>query len=178
MLALHPADATTAFLARLYKEIPGLTLLSDPSLGRARLRSLLYRRPPGEMILLLGHGNDRGLFARVDDGFRLLLDHSHVYCLRQHPLVGIWCHADEFARREGLHGLFTGMFISELEEAQAWGIHTDRDELDLENCRFAGRLRFLLNAGIPFPKIVSYLREMDHARSELTLFNYGNLTAL
>ena len=162
MLALHPADATTAFLARLYKETPGLTLLSDPSLGKARLRSLLYRRPPGEMILLLGHGNDRGLFARVDDGFRLLLDHSHVYCLRQHPLVGIWCHADEFARREGL----------------AWGIHTDRDELDLENCRFAGRLRFLLNAGIPFPKIVSYLREMDHARSELTLFNYGNLTAL
>ena len=44
-----------------------------------------------------------------------------AYCLRRHPVIGIWCHANLFAERFRLHDLFSGMVISEMEEAHAYG---------------------------------------------------------
>ena len=63
---------------------------------------------------MLGHGTEYGLIGHR----RLIIDSRLVYLLRQKPeSVFIWCNADEFVRRYQLKGFFTGMIISEYEEA-------------------------------------------------------------
>ncbi len=34
-------------------------------------------------------------------------------------IIGIWCHTDKFARKEGLRGLFSGMIISDIKERKS-----------------------------------------------------------
>ena len=81
--------------------------------------------------MLLGHGSDKGLSFRKDDSKdefdKVIVSHAHAYHLRKHGRnsVAVWCNADQFACAEGLHGLFTGMIISELSEAKCirWRRH-------------------------------------------------------
>lgn len=178
MLVIHPQDRTTAMLSALYQDRDDVRL-SDSPMSKAALNSLLYHTPARERILLLGHGSGKGLFWRPDDtadGFRLLLDHSHAYCLRKHGgnLLGMWCDADRFARTEGLHGLFTGMIVTEMSEAVSYGIPTSPEELARENTLLAVRLRRLLDEGVWLSDIPARIAELDNAHTPLTEFNYRN----
>ena len=100
----------------------------------------------------------------------------HAYHLRKHGgnMVAVWCNADQFARAEGLHGLFTGMIISELCEAQMYQVETTQEELDRETVRLARRLRTLLDEGIPLSEIPKRMLALDDVHSPLTIFNYSN----
>jgi len=134
-------------LSALYEGME--TKVLDESHSNADIRHALNRVAPSERIMLLGHGTDKGLFYRKDDtqdGFNgLVISHKHTYYLRKHSgnIIAVWCHADLFARAEGLHGLFTGMIISEKSEAAEYGIATTQEELDRENTKFAKRRRRL-----------------------------------
>lgn len=105
--------------------------------------------------MLLGHGSDKGLFFRADDSKdefdKIIVSHSHAYHLRKHGgnIVAVWCNADQFARAEGLHGLFTGMIVSELNEALLYQVKTTQEELNRENVKLARRLRALIDERIP-----------------------------
>lgn len=178
MLVIHPKDRTTAMLTALYEGTDAR--LIDQSRSNAEIKHLLNHVSSLERILLLGHGSDKGLFSREseDDGLfdRLLIGHSHAYYLRRHGgnTVGVWCNADLFARKEGLHGLFSGMIITEMEEAAAYGVETTRAELDVESVKLARRLRQLMDEEVPLSDIPARLLLMDDAHSKLTTFNYRN----
>ena len=178
MLVIHPEDRTTTMLTTLYEGVPGATVWRKRA-GSGEVRSLLHQVFPQEQIMLLGHGCDKGLYTRADDEQGLVFDsllvsHRHAWHLRRHGanLVGIWCHAVEFARSENLHGLFSGMLITEAAEAELYGVPTSEEELALENDRLFRRLRSLLDADVPLPEIPERLRAMDTVRSPLTVFNY------
>ena len=51
----------------------------------------------------------------------------------------IWCHADSFlGYHPGLPGFYTGMFISEVGEAEAYGVHgVSQEEVDISNRVFS-----------------------------------------
>lgn len=104
-------------LTALYEGTEAQVVRDERSSGE--VGHLLHHVSTQERILLLGHGSDKGLFFRRDDsreGFdRIIVGHPHAYYLRRHGgnLVGIWCHACLFAQAEGLHGLFSGMIVSE-----------------------------------------------------------------
>jgi len=153
----------------------------DESCSNADIRHALNRVAPSERIMLLGHGTDKGLFYRKDDtqdGFDgLVISHQHAYYLRKHSgnIIAVWCHADLFARAEGLHRLFTGMIISEMSEAAEYGIATTQEELDRENIKFAKRLRLLLDNSTPLSDIPPLFSGMDDAHTPLTDFNYHNI---
>ena len=178
MLVIHPEDQTTSMLKGLY-EGAVCTLISKP-LSRRDMRRLLRETEPNERVLLLGHGSANGLFHREDpssaqfDSF--IISHAHAYPLRKHGanLVGIWCHAADFARRERLQGLFSGMIISDMEEAQQYHVHTTQEELDRENIKLVERLRSLLDEGISLREIPQRMLELDDAHTPLTEFNYKN----
>ena len=122
MLVIHPSDRTTDFLRTLYEGREDVRLLTGKE-SRKELGSILFHLRPGERAMLLGHGTDAGLFRLEEDGeYRLYVGHTMAYALRKHPVIGIWCHADLFARKELLHGLFSGMIVSEMPEAQKYGI--------------------------------------------------------
>ncbi len=180
MLVIHPKDRTTAMLTALYDGMPDAQLLDCTLSGKA-IAHVLSHTPQSERIMLLGHGCDRGLFWREDDtkdGFdRIVVGHSHAYYLRRHGgiIVAVFCNADIFAKSEGLHGLYTGMIITEMSEAALYGIKTTQDELDRENDLFASRLRSLLDKEVPLHHIPLRMKEMDDARTPLTTFNYNNI---
>ena len=136
MLVIHPKDRTTAVLSLLYE---GLEVkLMDQSANSAQIKKILNHTSQQERIMLLGHGLDKGLLSRENDEQdvfeRLLVHHPHAYYLRKHcgNIVALWCNADLFARKEGLHGLFSGMIISELSEALLYEVDTTQEELDRE----------------------------------------------
>ncbi|MDD5970262.1 MAG: hypothetical protein PUC48_01010 [Paraprevotella sp.] len=178
MLVIHPKDKTTAMLSALYDGLEAQVV--DDNRSTKEMGHLLHHVSTQERIMLLGHGSDKGLFYRVDDskeGFdKIIVGHPHTYHLRKHGgnIVAVWCNADQFARAEGLHGLFTGMIVSELSEALLYQVETTQEELDRENVKLAMRLRSLLDARIPLSEIPKRMLAMDDVHSPLTTFNYKN----
>lgn len=88
--------------------------------------------------------------------------------------IGIWCHADKFARAEGLHGLFSGMIISEEQEAVEYGVMATQQEILKSNTIMFGHLRWLLDEDIPLCEIPQRIKNMDAERTSLSVFNYNN----
>lgn len=182
MLIIHPKDRTTAMLRTLYEGVEGARVL-DKHPGTKEVSHHLHHTAVGERVLLLGHGGELGLYDRDDDtvpGFdRLAVGRKHAFYLRKlRNTVAVFCHADRFARSLGLHGLFTGMIVSELEEADEYGVPTTAAELERETLLFAQRLRALLDADTPFCDIPQLMRQADKARTPLTTFNYQNIHCL
>lgn len=178
MLVIHPKDKTTSMLSALYDGQEAQVV--DGYRSTKDTERLLHHVSRQERIMLLGHGSDKGLFFRTDDskeGFdKIIVGHPHAYHLRRHGgnIVAVWCNADLFARAEGLHGLFTGMIVSELSEALLYNVATTQAELDQENVKLAMRLRTLLDERIPLGEIPKRMLEMDDVHSPLTTFNYRN----
>lgn len=178
MLVIHPKDKTTAMLSALYEGIEAQAV--DNYRSTNDIGHLLHHVPSQERIMLLGHGSDKGLFFREDDskdGFdKIIVGHPHAYHLRRHGgnIVAVWCNADRFACAEGLHGLFTGMIVSELSEALLYQVETTQEELDRENVKLARRLRTLLDENVLLSEIPKRMRAMDDVHSPLTAFNYNN----
>ena len=117
----------TAIFNRIYKNIhnTNVRVLFNPSREDVRheLHDYTYRR-----IVLIGHGDINGLYNSDWSGYTI--DNSFVSLLRGRNVVGIWCYATEFARRYGLSGFFTSMFISNVEEAIEHGF--DISDGDIE----------------------------------------------
>ena len=178
MLVIYPKDKTTAMLSALYEGLE-VQVVAD-NRPTKEVGHLMHHVSTQDRIMLLGHGSDKGLFYRADDskeGFdKIIVGHPHAYHLRKHGgnIVAVWCNADQFARAEGLHGLFTGMIVSELSEALLYQVETTQEELDRENVKLATRLRTLLDERIPLNKIPKRILAMDDAHSPLTTFNYKN----
>ncbi len=178
MLVIHPKDKTTAMLSALYDGLEAQVV--DGYRSTKEMGLLLHHVSTQKRIMLLGHGSDKGLFFRADDSKdefdKIIVGHSHAYHLRKHGgnIVAIWCNADQFARAEGLHGLFTGMIVSELNEALLYQVKTTQEELDRENVKLVRRLRALLDERIPLCEIPKRMLAMDDVRSPLTTFNYNN----
>lgn len=175
MIVIHPKDRTTQMLERIYEGVPCQKL--DTTLSKNQLRSLLYSAPSYEQIMLLGHGTEDGLFTREDDTkdeFTKLIDHSFSHILKKHNgrIFAIFCHAKDFAEKEHLHGLFSGMIISEMDEAESYGIPTTIEELDKENIKLAKNLRMLLDKKIPWCEIPRMIQSLDDSHTPLTEFNY------
>ncbi len=182
MLVIHPKDKTTAMLSALYDGL-GAQVVTDYR-STKETGHLLHHVSTQERIMLLGHGSDKGLFFRKDDSKnefdKIIVGHSHAYHLRRHGgnLVAVWCNADRFACAEGLHGLFSGMIITELCEAEQYGIKTSQEELNRENVKLSLRLRSLLIENTPLSEIPKLLLPMDDVHSPLTTFNYKNFAYL
>lgn len=179
MLVIHPTDNTTTVLSQLYKGTDSKVV--NQSVNRREIEHLLYHCPRRERIMLLGHGSDKGLFSRTDNTTpefdRIIVGHSHAYHLRRHGgnIIGIWCHADKFARKEGLHGLFSGMIISDKQEAEEYGIITLQHLIDEANGVMFAKLRELLDEEIPLHEIPERMKALnDKPSSWLTRFNYEN----
>ncbi|MCH5174532.1 MAG: hypothetical protein J1F40_01425 [Prevotellaceae bacterium] len=130
-----------------------------------------------DTIVMLGHGNEYGLFSKPSKNGkyeRFMITDRHVQFLWDKTCIGIWCHANQFAKRYGLHGLFSGMIISELQEAIEQGIPATEDEIYKERERFALRLKNCIEA-YSLEEIPARMKSLDDTQSELTRFNYSNL---
>jgi len=122
-------------------------------------------------LVVYGHGDPRGLYNMDWDGF--VLDVRHADLLRQRLIVGIWCHAGEFADICELHGFFTSMFISNARESRALGFTATEDEVADELRIFNERMNsFLCSDDIPMEEWPRILQDECHRTIPFVRYNY------
>ena len=174
MTVIHANDPTTRFLSLLYEQREDVSV----HITEADTNSAVQRAIRGDdTIMMLGHGTRFGLFSVPDKKGvfrRRLIDDRHVQFLRDKTCIGIWCHANQFADDYKLHGLFSGMIISELQETEEFSITTTKEEIDLEMVKFTQRLKDCIDR-YELKEIPMRMRDLDDVKSELTTFNYSNL---
>ena len=174
MTVIHANDPTTKVLSLLYQQREDVrTLITERNTSSDVQRAIRA----DDVIMMLGHGNEYGLFSKPDkkgDYRRFLITDRHVQFLRDKTCIGIWCYANKFAEKYKLHGLFSGMIISELQEAIDMGVPATRDEIDREMEKFTIRLKDCMDT-YGLEQIPLRMKESDDVQSALTKFNYGNL---
>mgnify|MGYP007056215837 CR=1 FL=1 len=174
MIVIHPQDPSTAFLTALYEGRSDVDARLDEQTPNSQLMKSLRG---ARNVMMLGHGYKDGLYAfPLSDSARLrrIINANHVQFLRDKTCIGIWCYASHFATRYHLRGLFSGMIISEMQEATQNGVPTTEYELEQESHKFAERLRFCLDH-YPLSEVPARFRLMDDVHSPLTEFNYQRL---
>ena len=175
MIVVHVSTLPdAASLDACYKGIEGLTVLINP--GHSMLKKVLKQNPSGT-VMFLGHGSQQGLFNSDMNGF--LVGPNDTYLLKERTVIGIWCYASEFADKYELHGFFTSMFISNLEEALMNSFHqTSEMEISKELDQFCEYINYLLKTKTPLEEWVSFLKEKANKEIPFVRFNYEALTYL
>lgn len=174
MTIIHANDPTTKALSHLYERREGISALINETSTNADVQNAIRG---DSVIMMLGHGNEYGLFSKPNKKGkyeRFLITDRHVQFLRDKTCIGIWCHADRFAEKYGLQGLFSGMIISENQEAADLNIQTTKEEIDREMTKFACRLRDCIDR-YDLQEIPQRMKQLDDVQSELTKFNYSRL---
>ena len=141
-LIIHPEDPSTTFLNPIYADIPNKTLVQSNS-SKSKIYYLIAEH---DRILMMGHGCHDGLLAVGKFEYEVRDLFSPYHCVVDREAVDllstkkdslfIWCHADVFLQENpGPRGFYTGMFISEVREAEAYGIHGVSQEVVDESNR-------------------------------------------
>ena len=174
MTVIHATDPTTQVLSLLYQQREDVRMCITERNTSSDVQRAIRA---DDVIMMLGHGNEYGLFSKPDkngDYRRFLITDRHVQFLRDKACIGIWCYANKFAEKYNLHGLFSGMIISELHEAIDLGVPATKDEIDKEMEKFTIRLRDCMEK-FGLEQTPLRMKELDDVQSALTKFNYGNL---
>jgi len=174
MIVIHANDPTTKVLSLLYQQREDLKMLVTERHCSSDVQRAIRS---DSVVMMLGHGNEYGLFSKPNKYGkfeRFMITDRHVQFLRDKTCIGLWCHANLFAERYGLHGLFSGMIISELQEAIDYNIAATKEEIDREMLTFTLRLKDCIEK-FGLKETPLRMRDLDDLKSELTTFNYNNL---
>jgi len=178
-LVVHPADPTTTFLSRIYAHLNDKTVVTG-GISKSGLRNLIESH---DKLLFLGHGSPYGLLSKgqfPEAGLYIVDDLMASLIKNKSNSIFIWCYADQFVRRHGLSGLCTGMFISELGEANYWGFENINQVLiDQSNCRFASVMSKYMHMPLEllFYKLL-YQYELLSRSNQIARFNLERLSLL
>ena len=136
-LVIHPKDPTTDFLKPIYQALPDTTVV-EGGVFKDEIIDLILQH---DRVIMLGHGTPSGLLAvgrfPGDPPPWNIIDHTMVPYLRRTENIFIWCNADQFVKHHNLKGLYSGMFISEVEEAEYCGVKADQNQVDTSNYLFS-----------------------------------------
>ena len=143
-LVIHLDDRSTDFLKPIYQGM-GYPVIT----GRISKEELMDEIRKHSRIYAMGHGSPSGLFGA---GFMIGDEFGPLLAEKQSGLY-IWCNADAYAVRNGLSGMVSGMFISEVGEAAMFGIEASQEEVDRSNDLFAKVVREHLDGGNPLAQV-------------------------
>jgi len=151
-LVIHPDDRSTDFLKQIY-EGRDFTVFNGhkTDISASKFRKLVKKH---DRIIMMGHGFPGGLFMSH-------INSDIVYLLRE----------KEFVNKYGLRGFYTGMFISEVSEANWFQIGTDQDAIDHSNELFTQ----LVTENIDNEEIHSVLKEAYVGDCPVIKFNNDRL---
>jgi len=175
MIVIHIDNNTldTKILSRIYEKLNNITLLHNEK--KSSIKRLL-RFTGNEPVMLLGHGNQLGLFNKLQNGYAI--DSECVQWLRDRPVIGIFCYASDFADKYGLHGFFTSMFISNMQEAIIEQRDQDATEeiISYQESLFCDRIHELLIRNTPMSEWPRILQSQADLSLPFVRFNYETLT--
>lgn len=135
-LIIHPKDKSTNFLKTIYEDIPDQTLIT----GGVSKKDIIDLIQGHDRVMMMGHGTPQGLLSmyQFESYVPYIIDYKVVPFLKEKSEnVFIWCNADKFVNYFRLEGFYSGMFISEVEEAEYCGLPgTTQDIVDESNFGF------------------------------------------
>jgi hypothetical protein len=144
-LIIHPADRSTTFLDIVYKDIEDKTVVTG-GVTVAELNELIESH---DRVMMMGHGCPTGLFSVgvFPDARGLIINEQTVPLLQKKDnSVFIWCNADRFVEHYDLKGFYSGMFISEVGEADYCKVYgTDQEIVDESNYGFVNIISKYIN---------------------------------
>ncbi len=161
-LVIHPRDVTTDFLSAIYEDKDWHVIDSNVSSKELKHQIKMHDR-----IVMLGHGSGDGLFGYN----KFVIDSKLVYLLRHKLTVCIWCNADVFVKKYGLNGFYTGMIVSEIEEAYMYSLNVFYSEIGVSNMLFADAVK----KGIDEPNMAKVVLESYTGTSAVIEFNRSNI---
>jgi hypothetical protein len=136
-LIIHPEDSSTTFLKPIYSGIKEKTVIT----GGITKDQLIIEIEAHDRIMMMGHGSPSGLLSigRFKNHYDLyIIDEDTVPQLSaKKDSVFIWCYADLFVKRHQLNGFYSGMFISEVEEAKYLNLPADEEMIVESNNKFS-----------------------------------------
>ena len=159
----------TAAYTILERIVSGRRLL-NPS--RAEVVQLL--EDSDNDLLIFGHGNEWGLY---DTNLRdYLIDASNAEQLQRRTVIGIWCFAGNFADRYELHGFFTSMFISNVNESVEMWVPAEEDDIREQFSLFLNRVCVLVENDEPIENWVDSLQRQADLSIPFVRYNYEALS--
>jgi hypothetical protein len=144
-LVIHPQDSSTDFLIPIYMNLKSFPDFDDVTIIRGGMTKdeVNEQIKQHDRIMMMGHGSPSGLFSvgKFQGSFGLIIDQTTVPLLQEKECIFIWCNADKFVEAHNLKGLYSGMFISEVMEANYCGLPgTPQDIVTESNDYFAKEL--------------------------------------
>lgn len=144
-LVIHPEDRSTRFLSRVYENIDVTTLVTG-GVSQLELRDMIESH---DQVMMMGHGSPLGLMSMgkfPENGF--VINDSHAPLLaKKDNSVFIWCYADQYVHYNELKGFYTGMFISEPNEAWMMNIKATDPEVEESNDVFGKTVGMMASRG-------------------------------
>ena len=133
-LIIHPKDSSTDFLTTMYSSLPDKTVVTG-GISKDKTIELINSY---DRITMCGHGSPTGLFSVGKFKSPFIIDSETVDVLsKKNNSIFIWCNADEFVNKYKLKGFYSGMFISEVAEANYCGVpNTTQEMIDESNYSF------------------------------------------
>lgn len=144
-LVIHPDDRSTDFLRAVYAGVPNCTVMTGGTIWEVDLQIAAADR-----VIMLGHGTPHGLLSVGQfKGSAYCVDHKSAELLRdKKQCIYIWCYASSFMKNHRLAGFGSGMFISEIAEADYCGLPgQSKQDIDIQCEYFCD----LVGAGINLP---------------------------
>lgn len=175
-LVIHPEDKSTDFLSSIYENIPDMTLIK----GGVDKHKVINLIKENERIIMMGHGCQYGLLSMGNfKGSELIIDTKSVPFLKRKNNIFIWCNADQFVDYFDLKGFYTGMFISEIEEAMDCGIDFDdcsQVNIDESNNTFTNIVKNYVNDDYKsiYDNVLKEYRFIAE-KNPIALYNYNRL---
>jgi hypothetical protein len=142
-LVIHPDDRSTDFLKYIYQDLPNTTVVT----GDKNQDEIIDMIQNHDRIIMLGHGTPQGLMSvgQFPDVYNVINSKIVPY-LTNTENIFVWCYASDFVSRYNLEGFSSGMFISEVSEADYLDVTATQADVDMSNMLFAYTLgKALLN---------------------------------
>ena len=165
-LVIHPDDRTTDFLKHIY-EGKGYDVITERSDRQIPMSKIIEEVRNHDRILMLGHGCSFGLLGFCDT----FMNKEFIEVLRTKECVCIWCNANNYVEREGIKGFYTGMFISEVGEARAYGITIDQEKVTYSNELFGE----LMGTMVESPNVLNEIKTSYIGECPVIKFNNERL---
>lgn len=171
-------DTDTAVLRNLWNGMPDVKVIEIGKFTRNARRMVDEAiAQETEMLVMCGHGTPKGLInPNFTDFDRYLVDRRNKDLIRAKSIVGIWCHARDFAERYGVRGFWSSMFISNLMEAHYNHIYnTDSGTITHDETMFCLFTNYLIRNNVPQENWIDVLCKCVDFNDPVIRFNYSGL---
>jgi hypothetical protein len=156
-LIVHPKDKSTNVFKSIYSNENDYKVING-QIFKTELCELIQSH---FRTIFIGHGTSRGLSNLNMFKYKgeYIIDHHCKNVLnKSNQNIYLWCYANRFIKNNQLKGVFTGMFISDLQEAKQYNIeNVKKKDIDASNVFFSQTLASYINKNnkVIFRKIIS-----------------------